>query len=105
MAYNANSASTPKKYPKAKTICIDVDGTLIQNGRLNSRLADWAMEQKAAGFEVILWSAQGKSYAQGVAKKYKIEQNFTVIIGKPGYIVDDLGWGWTKYTRVLKGLI
>lgn len=93
-----------QKHPPNKCIGIDVDGTLIQNGRLNRRLAKWAKEKKEEGFEVLLWTARGKKHADRVAEKYGITDHFTAIIGKPGYIVDDLGWSWVKYSRVLRKL-
>ena len=97
--------SKNKKYPRVKCVCIDVDGTIIQNGRLNKKLAEWASRKRDSGFEVILWSAQGKEHAEKVAAKYGIEKTFSAIISKPGYIVDDLGWSWTKYTKVIRNLI
>tara|TARA_R110000824_G_scaffold162702_1_gene338404 strand:- start:1549 stop:1797 length:249 start_codon:yes stop_codon:yes gene_type:complete len=81
-----------------------VDGTLIQDGRLNRRLAEWAKEKKAEGFEVILWTAQGVDHARRVADAHGIAENFTAIIGKPGFIVDDMGWRWVKYTKILRRL-
>ena len=30
-----------------------------------------------------------------------VEPLCAAIISKPGYIVDDKGWAWTKYTRRL----
>jgi hydroxymethylpyrimidine pyrophosphatase-like HAD family hydrolase len=92
-----------KRYPRTKCIGIDVDGTLIQNGKLNRRLAEWAKVKKEAGFEVVLWTAQGKEHAEKVAQKYGIEDHFTAIIGKPGYVVDDLGWAWVKFTKIVRG--
>ena len=96
---------TRSKHPPTKCVAIDVDGTLLINGKLNRRLASWAAMKKASGYEVILWSAQGKGHAETIAKRYRIEDNFSSIISKPGYIVDDLGWSWIKYTKVLKHLL
>ena len=90
-----------QKHPPTKCIAIDVDGTLVINGKLNRRLATWAAKKKASGFEVILWSAQGKKHAEKIARKFRVEDNFSVILSKPGYVVDDLGWSWVKYTRVI----
>ena len=93
-----------QKYPPTRCIGIDVDGTLIQDGRLNRRLAEWAKEKKAEGYEVILWTAQGADHARRVADAHGIAGNFTAIIGKPGFIVDDMGWRWVKYTKILRRL-
>ena len=81
---------------------MDVDGTLVINGQLNARLANWAKEKKEQGFEVILWSARGKQYAEEQANRFGVLDCFTVVVSKPGYLVDDLGWSWTRYTRVLQ---
>jgi hydroxymethylpyrimidine pyrophosphatase-like HAD family hydrolase len=93
------------KFPPSKCVAIDVDGTLLIDGKLNRRLASWAARKKANGYEVLLWSAQGRRHAKKVAQQFGITEHFTSIISKPGYIVDDLGWTWTKYTKVIKGLI
>ena len=91
-----------QKYPPAKVIAIDVDGTLMVRGEINAPLCGWIKEKKRKGFHVILWSARGMRHAQGVARKAGMDEVFDTIIGKPGYIVDDRGWGWVKFTRVLR---
>ena len=86
-----------------KTICVDVDGTLIsKSGHLNNLILEHCEDKKAAGFDIVLWSARGRVYAEEIAKRYKIEGLFFAVIGKPGYIFDDLGWLWTRNTVVLK---
>ena len=92
------------KYPPQKCIAIDVDGTLLINGKLNQKLADGVLRRKKEGFETILWSARGKDHAFKVADHFNICDYFDSIISKPGYIVDDLGWSWIKYTKKLKTL-
>lgn len=94
-----------QKYPPTRCICIDVDGTLIQGPLLNTKLVDYAEEKRAAGWDVVLWSARGRDYAQRIAEEYDISHCFTAIIGKPGYIVDDRGWSWIQYTEVVKGFL
>jgi hydroxymethylpyrimidine pyrophosphatase-like HAD family hydrolase len=91
------------KHPPTKCVAIDVDGTLVINGRLNVKLSEWAKLRKQEGFEVILWSARGSQYATDQAAKHGVTDCFTVIISKPGFIVDDLGWSWVKYTKILTG--
>lgn len=100
-----NYKSTEQKFPVARCIGVDIDGTLIRGGRLNEDLAAWAKRKKDEGFDVMLWSARGREYAEAVAAKFGIEDHFTVICGKPGYIVDDMGWNWIKFTRVLNKLL
>jgi hypothetical protein len=94
--------SAPCKYPPSRTIAVDVDGTLLVNGRLNARLIEFCRAQRARGFSIMLWSARGKAYAQAVAERFEIVDLFDDIVGKPGYIVDDLGWTWIKFTRVVR---
>jgi len=93
------------KYPLTECICIDVDGTLLlKEETLNETLATWAAAKKSEGYEVILWSARGRNHAENVAKKFNIEDNFSFIVSKPGYIIDDLGWKWIRYTKILRKL-
>lgn len=92
------------KFPPNRCIAIDVDGTLIRNGRLNRKLADWAKDKKEEGFDVILWTARGRAHAERVAVEHELTGHFTAIVGKPGYIVDDVGWSWIKYVAVVKKL-
>jgi len=89
------------KYPRNRCVCIDVDDTLLIKGRLNEGLAEWAKEQKERGAEVVLWSAAGVDHARDVADRFNVVDNFTHIMSKPGYIVDDVGWDWIKYVKVL----
>ena len=94
-----------QKHPPAKCLAIDVDGTLIDSRMsLNAKVADLAKAKRGEGWDVILWSARGRRYAQAVAEKHGIEDVFTAIIGKPGFVVDDLGWQWIKYTRVIRDI-
>ena len=93
-----------QKYPPTKCVGVDIDGTLVRDGRLNNDLVTWVRARKADGFDVILWSARGRVYAERVAERFKITDCFTAIIGKPGFIVDDQGWGWTKYCRVVRNI-
>ena len=90
------------EWTPTKCVCIDVDGTLWINGTLNKKLCQWAKLRKKEGYDVILWSARGRIYAEKFAKKNKIESLFTFIIGKPSYIVDDKGWAWISYTKTIK---
>jgi len=93
------------KFPPRNVIAIDVDGTLIIRSRLNTELADWARAMKLDGFEVTLWSAQGREYAREIAERFEITDCFDYYASKPFYIVDDMGWSWVKFTKVLKKLI
>jgi len=88
------------KFKPRKIIAVDIDSTLLTKGKLNQDLVSWVAEKRKDGFDVMLWSAQGRKYAETVADNHGITDLFTHIIGKPSYIVDDVGWKWTRYTRV-----
>ena len=86
-------------FPISKTICVDIDNTLIYKNELNQELVIWLKEQKKNNYDLILWSMQGRQYAEKVANKYNLQNLFNAIIGKPGFIIDDLGWSWTRHTK------
>lgn len=88
-------------YPLRKVIAVDVDGTLISRFSINESLIKLLALKKSEGHELILWSARGKEHALRAAKKTGTEHLFDAIISKPGTVVDDLGWGWVKWTRVI----
>lgn len=91
-----------KKFPPQKVIAVDVDGTLQCRGEANEELIEWCKEKKREGFKLMLWSARGEDHARKYAELFNITDLFYLICSKPGYIVDDQGWGWIKYTRVIK---
>lgn len=93
-----------QKYPPTRTIAVDVDGTLHTNGILNARVVEFCERQKDNGFTLNLWSARGKEYAQAAAEKFGVSHLFDDIISKPGYILDDQGWNWIKYTQIIRTL-
>ena len=95
----------PNKYPPRPVIHVDVDGTLVTRGKLNRELAEWSKRMKEKGFELTLWSAQGKEYCERIAKEHDVENCFDYFASKPSFIVDDLGWSWTKYTKVMHDLV
>lgn len=90
-----------KSYPPPRTIAIDVDGTLIINGRPNNKLIQWIKTKKESGYKTILWSMRGEEYAQSIAEQLEILNLFDHITSKPGYLVDDMGWKWIDRTKVL----
>lgn len=90
------------KYRIRNAAAIDVDDTLLINGEANADLVEWIERKKEEGTELVLWSARGRDYAQEVAERLKVVHLFDAIISKPGIVVDDKGWGWIKYTRVIR---
>ena len=94
-----------RKYPMQKEIFVDVDGTLFINGQLNQDLIKFLESKKAEGFELVLWSARGRAYAESAADKSGYKHIFTNAISKPGLIVDDKGWGWINFTGVMSPFV
>lgn len=98
-------SSVRQLYPPPNLIAIDVDGTLVdKHGNLNTALVEWIRQRKADGHELALWSMQGRRHAQTTAEAFGIADLFEMILAKPGMIVDDQGWHWIKYTKVVKSL-
>ena len=93
-----------QKYPPPRVIAIDVDGTLQHRGSPNNPLIAWCKERKADGFTMMLWSSRGEDHARRYAELFGVTDLFDLICSKPGYIVDDQGWGWIKYTRVIRSV-
>ena len=93
--------TTKQRHPPPKVIAVDVDGTLIIDGKVNAELVDYCRRKKDEGFTMILWSSRGKENAERAAKQSGLEGVFNILMSKPGYIVDDKQWSWTKYTRVV----
>ena len=92
------------KFPPQKVIAIDVDKTLYLDGQLNKALVSLAKRLKGEGYEIIIWSARGTAYATEAATAAGLADIADTITGKPGYIVDDKGWSWIKYTKVLRNI-
>ena len=93
-----------QKLPPCKCIAIDVDGTLLINGQINHALANWAKAKHAAGFEIIVWSARGTLHAQRAAHAADLTSIAAAVVSKPGFLVDDQGWEWARYTAVITNL-
>jgi hydroxymethylpyrimidine pyrophosphatase-like HAD family hydrolase len=91
-----------QKYPPPRVIAIDVDDTLFSRGQLNEPLVGWIKEKAAAGYEVFIWSSRGTAYARESAAKAGLSDIIAAALSKPGYIVDDQGWNWIRYTRVVQ---
>jgi len=90
------------KYPPPKVIAVDVDDTLLLKSGVNQQVVQWCKDVKNNGFSLILWSSRGESHARRAAQAAGIEHLFDHILSKPGYILDDQGWSWVKYTQVMR---
>lgn len=93
-----------KKFKPTRTIFVDIDGTILRNGILNQTLVDWCRRLSGDGYTFILWSARGEFYARKVAERFGIADIFRFIISKPENIIDDQGWNWIKYVRIIREL-
>ena len=91
-------------YKPRKVIAVDVDGTLHFRGNPNEKLIEYLKLRKSEGFELILWSARGEAYARNAAELFDVTDLFSHIISKPGYIIDDKGWQWIKFVKVIKNI-
>ena len=87
------------KYPPPRWVFVDVDGTLVQYGVLSMEVVAWIKEARRRGFRFVLWSARGQEYARASAERHEVIGLFEHIISKPGYIIDDKGWEWVRYTK------
>jgi hydroxymethylpyrimidine pyrophosphatase-like HAD family hydrolase len=88
-------------YPPQRTIAVDVDKTLYHGGAANEPLIRWLRARKAEGFHLILWSARGQQHALEIANRLELVALFDTIVSKPGYVVDNEGWAWTRFTRIV----
>jgi len=83
-------------------VAVDLDGTLMNRGRINTEVLHWIKTAKSCGWTVILWSARGEQKAREAAKRLRVDHIFDSIIGKPTVVVDDNGWDWIRFTKVLR---
>ena len=90
--------------PPPRVIAVDVDDTLHSKAGCNRRLIAWCEQQKTAGFYLMLWSSRGEAHARNRARQCGVADLFHLICSKPGYVVDDQGWGWIKYTKVVTSI-
>ena len=68
------------------------------------KLVKWIELQREDGFDIVLWSMQGRAYAENVASRFGIKHLFTAIVSKPGVVIDDEGMDWIQKTRIVKGV-
>ncbi len=85
--------------PRPRVIYVDVDDTLLINNRINSALVRWIILKSAEGYVINVWSMRGEQAAEEAVEQCKLSAVVTACLSKPGYIVDDKGWGWIKNTK------
>jgi predicted HAD superfamily phosphohydrolase YqeG len=91
-----------KRHAPKRSVYIDVDGTLIVNGRINTMLVRSIKEMHSNGYYLVLWSAAGYQHTRSVAERAGIDNLFAAILTKPETVIDDLGHGWARYINVIK---
>ena len=91
--------------PPPRVIAVDVDGTLIVNGGINARVVSYCQAKHADGWTLLLWSTRGEQHARKAAQEAGIAHLFEHILSKPGHIVDDKGWTWVRFTKIVRRLI
>lgn len=90
------------RLPPTKLLAVDVDGVLLRQSKINAKVVELVKTRHQQGFEIVVWSARGTAYARQWAESAGITSLCVAIIGKPGYIIDDQGWGWVRYTIPLE---
>jgi len=90
------------RLPPTKLIAIDVDGVLNAYSKVNAKVVEVIRDRHRQGFEIVVWSARGTAYAKEWAERAGVAELCAAIIGKPGYILDDQGWAWTRFTIPLE---
>ena len=95
---------TKAKYPPPDVIYVDVDGTLLVNGKPNPNVVRLIREKHEDGFQIIVWSSRGSVNAIRAVGLAGLNDIVSHKLSKPGYIVDDKGWSWTRYTEQIKDI-
>lgn len=90
------------RYPRARVIYVDVDGTLLLKGQWNLELVEWLKGKHAEGYEIVVWTSRGKAHAELAVEQTGLAGVVSAALAKPGVIVDDRGWGWRTFTRVCR---
>ena len=90
-----------QRYEPQKVSSVDVDGTLLVNGELDHAVMGVCIDKRASGYKVYLWSARGEEYAKRFALQFGVEHHFDAILSKPGILIDEKGWSWAKFTKVI----
>ena len=89
------------RFSTSRAIYCDVDGTLLLLTGPNLELIRGLKRLKETGFRLFLWSARGDTYAAKAAALCGCSSLFEAIIPKPGAVIDNAGWAWTKFVKIL----
>lgn len=83
-----------------RALYVDVDNTLLRNGRIVEPVVLAIRAAIGQGADVVVWSARGKEHALRAATMAGIN-SMVICLAKPDAIIDDRGWAWVRYSRVL----
>ena len=81
-----------------RSVFVDIDGTLLRwpGNILGSGMPQLDLELlarldalRAVGIQVVLWTGQGKQYADYVVDRFNIREHFDAVLAKPHVILDD----------------
>lgn len=96
-----NKGDNNHTYPRPNVVYVDVDGTLLINGRVNYPVVNWVREKHLEGNQIVVWSARGVGAAIMAVDMCEIRDIVSHTLSKPGYVVDDLGKKFTKYMSII----
>lgn len=88
-------------YPRPNVIYVDVDGTLLINGRANQPVVNWVFDRHHEGNQIIVWSARGAEAARQAVEICGIGDIVSHMLSKPGQVLDDLGNRFTQYMEII----
>ena len=83
-----------------RAIYVDCDNTPLRSGRVVEPVAAAIREALRRGTDVVIWSARGRGHAETVARMAELSEQ-VMCACKPDAIIDDVGWSWVRYARVL----
>jgi hypothetical protein len=81
-------------------VYVDVDGTLIRNGRPYQPVIDRVLDMSTT-HDIYVWSAAGRNHAQQAVIDCGIFPYVRSCLSKPSYIIDDQAWKWIRLTKVI----
>ena len=85
--------------PMNKTIYVDCDGVLLLGHRINHTLVSKLHRMQSEGWDLVVWSARGREYAQVIASQSQLFR--VTCIGKPTIMIDDRPADLLRYCKVL----
>ena len=83
-----------------RALYVDCDNTLLRSGRIVEPVAAAIREALRRGTDVVIWSARGRGHAETVARMANLSDQ-VVCVCKPDASIDDVGWTWIRFARVL----